>query len=70
MVTQERGFDSRLGSLSVRSLHICVCVGFLRVLQFPPTVRKTCWLDAVALLNSPLVYPNRRQGVAMRGFSQ
>jgi len=48
----------------------CVSIGFLRVLRFPPTVQKSCWLDALVMLNSPSVYPNRRQSVAIRGFSQ
>jgi len=43
-------FNSWLGSMSVQSLHFlpCVCVGFLRVLRFPPTVQKTCWLRELA----------------------
>ena len=36
-----------------------VCMGFLQVLQFPPTVQKTCWLGALAMLNSPSVHLNR-----------
>ena len=47
-----------------------VCMGFLRVLRFPPTVRKMRWLGALAMLNSQSVYPIRRQSVATKGFSQ
>jgi len=47
-----------------------VYVGFLWVLWFLPTVRKACWLGALAVLNSLAVYLNRCQGVATGGFSQ
>jgi len=40
---QGPGFYSRLGSQSVEFAHSPrVCVGFLRVLRFPPTVQKMC----------------------------
>jgi len=61
-------------TLSVQSLHILphrVCVGFLRVLRFPPTVRKLCGLGWIGRTKFyPQCNPNRRQNVATRGFSQ
>jgi len=47
-----------------------VCVGFLRVLRYPPMVQKTCWLCVLAMLNSPSVYANRRRSVTTRRFTQ
>ena len=46
----------------------CVCVGFLLVLPFPPTLWKLCWWGALAMLNYPSVH--RRWSVVTWGFSQ
>jgi len=57
-------------SLKKRKYFSPVCMAFLRVLPFPPTVQKTCRLGASAMLNSSSVYLNKCRSVATGGISQ
>ena len=47
-----------------------VCVGSSGCSGFLPQSKGHVGFGALAMLNSPSVYPNRRRSVATRGFSQ
>ena len=65
--TRDPGLIPGLGLCVESACSPHVCVGFLWVLWFPPTVQKMCRLGGLAMLNCPLV-PGGQVRVNAQGY--